>query len=80
VAEVDDASACGWRRLTNHFPLERPEIFRRSERDRCDRGREGERERGLLWARRKRERGREGEWTCGWRLGEGGDGDEHLKI
>ncbi|KAB9086476.1 hypothetical protein FH972_026957 [Carpinus fangiana] len=38
--------------LTNHFPLEPPDIFRRGRK-------------------------REGEWACGWRLGEGGDGDEH---
>jgi hypothetical protein len=59
------------------------EIFCRSERDRCDGGIERERESGLLWAGRKRERGRVGLWMAAgrrWRLGEGGDGDEHLKI
>ena len=58
MAGVDDGSACGWRHLTNHFPLEPPEIFRRSERDKCDGGRERERESGPLWAGRKQERGR----------------------
>jgi hypothetical protein len=64
VVGVNGAGAYGWQRLTNHFPLKPSEIFRRSKRDRCDRGKEGKRESRLMWAWRKRERGRVGLWMA----------------